>query len=218
MQFDWNVLIKYWPLLAKGFWMTLYLCTASLALGLVIGLVGGLMRAAKNPWLRIPAQVYIEIIRDTPFLVQVFIVYFVLPFYGLRFSSTGSGLFALTVYAGAYVAEIIRGGIQAVPRGQVEAARSLGMSHMEAMRRIVLPQIWGFTLPPLTNQYISLIKESSLLSIITVPELTFAGQSIMGRTFSPIEAYFAITMLYWLINSVLAGVSFRLERHLTAYR
>lgn len=218
MSFDWNVIVKYWPVLVRGFWTTVYLCTVSLLLALAIGVVLGLMRVSRRAWVRLPAQVYIEVIRGTPFLVQAFVVYYVLPTYGLRFSALGSGLATLTAYASAYVGEIVRGGIQAVPRGQVEAARSLGMSYLTAMRRIVIPQIWGFSLPPLTGQYITLIKESSLLSIITVPELTFAGQEIMGRTFSPVEGYVAISVLYWLFNSLLAELSGRLERRLTAYR
>lgn len=218
MSFDWSVLGKFWPVFLKGFWTTVYLCSASLLLALGLGLAVGLMRVSRKAVVRWPARAYIEVVRGTPFLVQAFVAYYVLPSYGLRFSALGTGLVTLTAYAVAYVAEIVRGGIQAVPKGQMEAARSLGMPYLTAMRRIVLPQIWGVSLPPLTGQYITLIKESSLLSIITVPELTFAGQEIMGKTFSPVEGYVAISVLYWVFNSVLAEVSARLERRLTAYR
>ncbi|HEX6988045.1 MAG TPA: amino acid ABC transporter permease [Bacillota bacterium] len=215
---DWGVFVRYGPVLIDGLKATLYFCSAALVIGLPLGVGLAVLRLVRHPLPRLLVQAYVEVIRSTPFLVQAFVVYYVLPEFGVRLTAGGAGVLALSAYAAAYVAEIVRGGIEAVPAGQVEAARSLGMPAALTLRRIVIPQIWGVAIPALTNHYITLIKESSLLSVITVAELTFAGQLILGRTFRPVEPYLAITVLYWLINAMLAEVSARLERRLTAYR
>lgn len=218
MSFSWKVLVEHWPVFWKGFWSTVAICALSLCIGLVTGTVLGVLRVSSRRWIRRPALWFVEVIRGTPFLIQVYLVYYVLPSFGIRLTAFQTGLLTLSIYATAYIAEIVRGGIQSVPYGQVEAARSLGMPYVMTMRRIVIPQIWSVVLPPLTGQFIGLIKESSLLSIITVPELTFAAQEVMGYVFRPVEAYAAITVLYWVVNESLARVAAVSERVLSARR
>jgi len=146
------------------------------------------------------------------------VMFFVVPALGVPISATAAGISALTLYGGAYFAESIRGAILSVPRGQVDAARAAGMSEALAMRRIVLPQRMAFLIPPLTNQLIGLIKDSSVLSIITVPELTMATQTVLGTTFAPVEAYSMVALLYWGLTAAVAALMGRLEQHTPTQR
>lgn len=157
---------------------------------------------SKHGWLRNPALAFIEIIRNTPFLIQVFMVFYVLPFYGIRMEPLTAGIGCLSAYAAAYFAEIIRGAIQSVPVGQSEAARALGLPGLLIMRRIIFPQMLGYLIPPLTNMGMTLIKESSVLSVITVAELTYMGQFVIGKAFAPVEMFSVIALIYWLITAL----------------
>jgi polar amino acid transport system permease protein len=167
-----------------GFWTTIWVSATASVFGLLIGLVTGLMKISKNYTVRNLAAIYIEIIRGTPLLVQIFIAYFFF-----------AGIGALALFAGAYVAEIIRAGIQSIPRGQMEAARSLGMSTAQAMIDIILPQAFKRVLPPLAGQFISLIKDSSLLSIIAIIDLVKTGREIIATTFSPFEIWLLVAAI-----------------------
>jgi len=218
MKFDITVITSNWPLLARGLGVTISFCSVSSVLGLCLGLVVALARLSRSAWLRGPAVGFVEIIRDTPFLVQTFVIFFVLPAFGVGISATTAGIIALTLYGGAYFSESIRGAILSVPRGQIDAARAAGMSHALAMRRIVFPQMMAYLIPPLTNQLIGLIKDSSVLSIITVPELTMATQTVLGTTFAPVEAFSAAALLYWALTACLAALMGRLEHHTPTQR
>ena len=200
------------PLLV-GLWITLKISALSLVFALLLGLVAGLGRVSSNPAAFNLATSYVEIIRGTPLLVQIFIFYF---FIGtvLNLSAMTAGVAALTVFTGAYVAEIIRAGIEAVPRGQMEAARSLGMSYAQAMRYVILPQAFKKTLPPLAGQFINLIKDSSLVSIIAITDLSKAGREVVSSTFSPFEVWFTVAAMYLVLTGALSYAVRRLERRL----
>ncbi|UCG38458.1 MAG: amino acid ABC transporter permease [bacterium] len=198
-------------LLLQGLVLTLEISVLSIALGIFIGLFTGLARLSKSPapkWLAIG---YIELIRGTPLLVQIYIFYF---FVGqvFRLSNFMAGVLALSVFAGAYVAEIFRAGIQSIHRGQMEAARSLGMSYALAMRYIILPQAFKRILPPLAGQFISLIKDSSLVGVIALVELTRAGREIGTSTINYFEVFFTVAALYLILTFSLSMLVQFLER------
>jgi polar amino acid transport system permease protein len=200
------------PLLV-GLWNTLWISAVASIFGMIIGLVTGLCRVSNNPTMRSLSITYIELIRGTPLLVQIFIFYF---FFGtvLDISRIIAGISALAIFAGAYVAEIIRAGIQSIPKGQMEAARSLGMNVPQAMIYIILPQAFKRTLPPLAGQFISLIKDSSLVSIIAITDLTKSGREVITSTFATFEIWFVVAFLYLMLTMVLSQVIAWVERRL----
>jgi polar amino acid transport system permease protein len=197
--------------LMLGLWTTLWLSAISSAFALVFGLLTGLARVSKNVTLRGLAMVYVECIRGTPLLVQIFIAYF---FLGTVFNLSRNvcGVGALALFAGAYVAEIVRAGIQAIPKGQMEASRSLGMTSFQTMWDIVLPQAFKKILPPLSGQFISLIKDSSLVSVIAITDLTKSGREIITSTFATFEVWLVVAAMYLLVTSLLSQVVFYMER------
>lgn len=199
--------------LVKGLWLTIWISFVSGLLGMLLGLITGLCRVSKNPTLRGLSIIYIEIIRGTPLLVQIFIFYF---FIGtvLNLDRVVAGVCALAIFAGAYVAEIVRAGIQSIPRGQSEAARSLGMNAFQTMVYIVLPQAFKRTLPPLAGQFISLIKDSSLVSVIAITDLSKAGREVITSSFATFEVWFVVAALYLAVTSLLSQVIFWIERRL----
>ncbi|WP_421560909.1 amino acid ABC transporter permease [Pseudomonas sp. QD6] len=206
---------RHWaagPLL-WGLWTTLWLSVVSGVLGLLIGLATGLCRLSNNPTLRDLSTIYVELVRGTPLLVQIFIFYF---FIGtvLNLSREFAGIAALSLFTGAYVAEIIRAGVQSIARGQNEAARSLGLSAGQSMRHVVLPQAFKRVLPPLAGQFISLVKDTSLVSVIAITELLKSGREVITTSFSPFEILFCVAGLYLLINLPLSKIASRLERRL----
>ena len=197
--------------LTQGLWVTIWISFVSGLIGMIIGLITGLCRISNNPTLRGLAVLYIELIRGTPLLVQIFIFYF---FIGtvLNLDRIVAGIGALALFVGAYTAEIIRAGIQSIPKGQSEAARSLGMSATETMIYIVLPQAFKRVLPPLAGQFISLIKDSSLVSVIAITDLTKSGREIITSSFATFEIWFTVALLYLIVTSVLSQLLFWLER------
>ncbi|MBS9893752.1 amino acid ABC transporter permease [Vibrio alginolyticus] len=209
--------IKEWrsgPIL-DGVVTTIKISLWSLIIALALGLVVGLMRISSNPALKKLALVYVEVIRGTPLLVQIFIVYF---FIGtvLDLERFTAGVIALSVFTAAYVAEIVRSGIQSIPRGQMEAARSLGMNYPKAMIYVILPQAFKQTLPPLAGQFINLIKDSSLVSVISIIDLTKAGREVVSGSFAPFEVWFTVAALYLLLTSTLSWAIQTLEKKLAA--
>jgi len=199
--------------LIKGLWVTIYLSVLSSILGLALGLVTGLCRISRNYALRGLSTLYVELIRGTPLLVQIFIFYF---FIGtvLDLDRIVAGVGALGIFAGAYIAEIVRAGIQSIPRGQMEAARSLGMTLPQAMRHIILPQAFKRTLPPMAGQFISLIKDSSLVSVIAITDLTKSGREVITSSFATFEVWFVVAALYLIVTSLLSQLVFWMERRL----
>jgi polar amino acid transport system permease protein len=204
---------RHWKIgpLTWGLWVTIWISFVSGFFGLIIGLITGLCRLSPNPTLRGLAVLYIELIRGTPLLVQIFIFYF---FIGtvLNLDRIVAGVGALALFVGAYIAEIIRAGIQSIAKGQTEAARSLGMTATETMIHIVLPQAFKRVLPPLAGQFISLIKDSSLVSVIAITDLTKSGREIITSSFATFEIWFTVALLYLVVTSVLSQLLFWLER------
>ncbi|HUS23419.1 MAG TPA: amino acid ABC transporter permease [Candidatus Binatia bacterium] len=202
------------PLLL-GLAVTLQLSALALVFALLLGLLAGLGRVSANPSAFALSTAYVEVVRGTPLLVQIFIFYF---FIGtvLRLSAFTAGVAALAVFTGAYVAEIVRAGIEAVPRGQMEAARSLGMGTLQAMRHVVLPQALRKTLPPLAGQSINLVKDSSLVSVIAITDLSKAGREVVASTFSAFEVWFSVAAMYLVLTGALSVLVRRVERRLAA--
>ncbi|MCY1359068.1 ectoine/hydroxyectoine ABC transporter, permease protein EhuC [compost metagenome] len=206
---------RHWaagPLL-WGLWTTLWISVVSGAFGLLIGLFTGLCRLSNNPTLRDLSTVYVELVRGTPLLVQIFIFYF---FIGtvLNLSREFAGVAALALFTGAYVGEIVRAGVQSIARGQNEAARSLGLNAGQSMRHVILPQAFKRVLPPLAGQFISLVKDTSLVSVIAITELTKSGREAITTSFSTFEIWFCVAALYLVINLPLSQIASRLERRL----
>jgi polar amino acid transport system permease protein len=208
-------------ILLQGLWLTLEVSILAVFLGIILGLLTGLARISKNPALRWTAITYIELIRGSPLLVQIFIWYFVLGTMlnallaqqGMgQLSPLWYGVAALAVFAGAYVAEIVRAGIQSIHFGQMEAARSLGMTYPQSMRYIILPQAFRRILPPLAGQFISLIKDSSLLGIIAIRELTKATREVVTTSLQPFELWFVCAILYLVLTFALSMFVQYLER------
>jgi His/Glu/Gln/Arg/opine family amino acid ABC transporter permease subunit len=216
-QFDWSIVARYGGSFVEGAVTTLAVSVVATLIGLVIGMLTALARL--SPWapLRGAARVYVEVIRGTPLLVQLFFLYAALPLYGIRLSAVASGIVALSLYTGAFAAEIFRAGITSVHRGHVEAARSLGMSYGQATRRIVAPLMAVQVLPPLTSEFTGVIKWSSLLSVVTVPELTYAAYRAIGETYSAVEPLLVAGLLYWGLNDLVVAVGRGLERRLTRH-
>ncbi len=206
---------KSWQLgpLTLGLWTTLWLSAVSSIFGLILGLITGLARVSKNFTVRWLALIYVECIRGTPLLVQIFLAYF---FLGTVFNLSRNvcGVGALALFAGAYVAEIVRAGIQSISKGQTEAARSLGMTALQTMWEIVLPQAFKRILPPLSGQFISLIKDSSLVSVIAITDLTKSGREIITSTFATFEVWLLVAAMYLLVTSLLSQLVFYTERRL----
>ncbi|WP_133010325.1 amino acid ABC transporter permease [Marinomonas flavescens] len=198
-----------------GLIVTLKLSFVALIFAMIIGLCTGLARISDNPALRYFAITYVEIIRGTPLLVQIFIFYF---FIGtvLDLDRFTAGVAALSVFTGAYVAEIIRSGIQSIHPGQMEAARSVGMNYFQAMIHVILPQAFKRTLPPLAGQLINLIKDSSLVSVISITDLTKAGREVVSSTFAPFEVWFTVAIMYLVLTGGLSWVIQKLEKRLSA--
>ena len=206
---------KKWEpgILIIGLWITLKLSVVATIFGVIIGIFGGLARISSNPALKWITIMYIEIIRGSPLLVQILIWYFVLGTVindilaasGLgRIPALWYGVAALACFAGAYVTEIVRGGIQSIHRGQTEAARSLGMTYLQSMVHIILPQALRRILPPLAGQFISLIKDSSLLGIIAIRELTKATREVVSASLQPFELYMVCAILYLVLTFTLS--------------
>jgi polar amino acid transport system permease protein len=210
-------------LLILGLWLTLKVSILATIFGIIIGIIGGLTRLSGNPALKWTTMIYVEIIRGSPLLVQILIWYFILgtvinellATYGLgRIPAWWYGVASLACFAGAYVTEIVRAGIQSIHRGQMEAARSLGMSYGQAMRYIIMPQALRRILPPLAGQFISLIKDSSLLGIIAIRELTKAAREAVAASLQPFEVFILCALLYLVLTFTLSMVVQHLERRM----
>ena len=185
-----------------------------------LGLAVGLMRLSKKRWVYIPALVYIEIIRGVPLLMLIFWFYFLAPILlGHKLPEATSALISFIVFTSAYIAEIVRAGVMALPKGQMEASRGTGLSHIQAMRLVILPQALRNMIPSFVNQFVSLTKDTSLASIIGVNELFRAAGQVNNRELTaPTEIFIAIAVLYFLICYVLTALSRRLEKQLSRYQ
>jgi lysine-arginine-ornithine-binding protein len=210
--FDTELAKRTLPLFLKGIWMTAKLAFISLFVGLFIGLALALARVQSSRLLKAPAAAYVEVMRGTPLLVQILFIYFVLPTFGVSIPAFWSGVIALTLNSAAYIAEIFRAGILSIDAGQMEAARALGMSHAQAMRRIILPQTFRRVVPPLTNEAIALLKDSSLVSVIGLTELARTGQELASRNAAPLTIWPIVAIFYLLLTFPLTRIAEYLER------
>lgn len=207
------------PLLLEGLRVTAIVSIVSIAIGMVLGLVICLMKMSRFVVLRAIAGVYIWIIRGTPMLVQAFIVFYGIPlliqmFAPFRMDATTAGIITLSLNAGAYLSEIYRGGIMAVPKGQSEAARSLGLSKGKTMWKVVLPQALKFSIPSLVNQFIITIKDTSILAMIGLPEIVNRAKTYVGSTYVYFETYMVVALMYLVIISILMVISNLIEKKL----
>jgi len=203
------------PVLLQGMWLTLLITVISLLIALVIGLVLGIFSITKSKILRIIATVYVDMIRGTPILVQILFIYFGLPAVtDLSLNAFSAGIIAISINAGAYLVEIFRAGINSIDKGQMEAGRTLGFSYADTMRIIILPQATRRMIPAIVNQFIVSIKDTSLLSVIGIAELTMSGQSIYANNFRAFEILFMVGVLYFVLIYILTLFSRWLERRL----
>jgi ectoine/hydroxyectoine ABC transporter permease protein EhuD len=213
--FDVHGVGDYLPALLQGAGTSLALTLCILSISLPLGLLISLARIGRSRILRTLASIYIEVIRGTPALLQLFYIYFVLPAFGIRFDPFLSGVIGLSINYSAYLAEVYRAGIAAVPRGQIEAAKALGMSRRKMLRLIVLPQAIRVVIPPLGNYGISLFKDTSLVSIVTVKELIFTGQIISSTNFQYLTVFTIIGAIYLAFSYPSALLVRWLERRMS---
>ena len=216
-----NILGTYSGMLIESLGQTMLLTLLSLIFAFIIGLVFGLMNVSKSKVLNLIGTIYVDAIRGVPLLVLAYFIYFGVPAgirasisSDFRLSALQAGTIALSMNAGAYMAEIFRAGIQSVDKGQMEAARSLGLSYGKAMQKVVLPQAIRTMVPSIINQFIISLKDTSILSVIGFPELTKAGNIIVGNTFAVMQVWAIIAVMYMIVITILSKIAKRIERRL----
>ncbi|RFB67481.1 MULTISPECIES: amino acid ABC transporter permease [unclassified Herbaspirillum] len=217
MSLDFVPVFEGWPDLLHGAIVTVEITAISLVLGCFLGLLVGLGRLDRSKRLVYGiCTAYVTFIRGTPLLVQLFLLFFGLPQFDILLPAFLCGVLGLGIYSGAYVSEIVRGAIQSIDKGQMEAARSLGMSSGKAMRTIILPQAVVRMIPPLGNEFIALIKNSALVSLLTIADLMHEGQKIISVSYRSLEVYIAVALVYLVLTSLTSMALQRVEKHLRA--
>ncbi|TFB71343.1 amino acid ABC transporter permease [Cryobacterium glaciale] len=218
IQPDWELFFSsLWPMLDGAVRGTIPLALMSFAIGLVLALILALMRLSAKRWLSGIARGYISIVRGTPLLVQLFVIFFGLPSIGVTIEPWPSAVVAFSINVGGYAAEVIRAAILSVPKGQWEAAYMIGMSHSRALTRIILPQAARVSVPPLSNTFISLVKDTSLASLILVTELFREAQQVAAFSSQFMLLYLEAALIYWVICLVLSTGQGFLEKRLDRY-
>lgn len=213
-----HILISsFFPLLKAGLEFTVPLTLVSFALGLVLALITALVRISNFKPLILIAKFYVWIIRGTPLLVQLFIIFFGLPAAGITLDPLTAAVIGFTLSVGAYNSEVIRAAILSIPKGQWEAAYSMGMTNSQALRRIILPQAARVSIPPLSNSFISLVKDTSLAATITVAEMFQIAQQITAATYEPLLMYCEVALIYLMFCTVLSLLQGRIEKRLERY-
>lgn len=215
---DWQAILTALPSLSEGMAVTLQLCAVAALCSLLWGVIMavGMLRAPAF-WRKL-LRLYSALTQALPLLVVIYLLYFVLPEYNLTFSSSQAGVLALTLYYAPYVAQVICSAIKTLPRGQWEASRVLGLSRMEQLRDVALPQTLPQMLSPLVGLLIGLIKDSALLSIVSVQEFMYAAKEAISATYAPLEIYLTVALCYWVLNSLLDWLTRRIEFRMTRYR
>ncbi len=215
MNSSWDVILQAIPVLAEGFVVTLEITVISLIIALVIGLIIGLLNTSRSKMLRGIGVSYVDFVRGTPLLVQIFMIYFGIPYaLDIKIDEMVAGIAAISINAGAYMAEIFRAGILSVDKGQMEAARSLGLNHTQAMRLVVLPQAVRRMIPAFVNQAIVSLKDTSLLTVIGIRELTNSGEIIISGNYRIFEIWTTVAIFYFIFIHALTLFSRYLERRL----
>lgn len=214
-RFNWASVIDFLPQLGTGLYYTLLISVVGLFIGFILGGIFGLGRISDKKFFNLISSLYIEVVRGTPVLVQAIWIFFALPLIiGYNFESVTAGIIVIAVNSGAYIAEVVRGAVQSVDKGQNEAGRSLGLNQRQTMRYIIWPQAFRRMIPPLGNQFIISIKDTSLLSVILVPELMFQGRLIASNHFNAVEIYTTVAIFYLAITVTLSYVLQFVERRL----
>ena len=215
MNLNVDLMINSLPLLIAGAGITIQITAISVGLGLIIGMFVGIARISNVRLLRVLSAIYIDFLRGTPLLVQIFLIYFALPvILGQRVDPFLAAITACGINSGAYIAEIFRAGIQAIDEGQMEAGRSLGMTWVQTMRYIIVPQAFKNIVPPLGNEFIALLKDSSLVSVIGFEELTRRGQLIIARTYGSLEIWISVAIIYLVMTLTISRLVAYLEKRL----
>lgn len=214
---DWEIIEMSIPLLAEGTLVTLYVSFFAGIIGTTAGIILGLLSLSNIKPIEWVIRIYVDFVRGTPLLIQIFLVFFALPVVGITLNEIWAGVAALAFNLAGYAAEIVRGGVGAVEKGQTEAAKSIGMTRGKILVYILLPQAARQMVPPFTNEMITMIKSSSLLSVISVYELTRAGQAIISVHFVPFEIYGMLALYYWVMITTLSWMTRRLERRLPVW-
>ena len=215
--YNYRVVATYFPSFMQGLWVTFTVSAWALVIALSLGTIVALMNMSTRWWLRAPASAYIQAIRSTPLLIQLYLVYFalgVIPILDRRLDELEGGIIALGLNAGAFMSEIIRAGIESISRGQVEGAQSVGMSYLQRLRHIILPQAIARVTPPLIGQTAVMIKDSSMVSFIGVTELTAAGLILMSERLLPNEGFLTSAALYLTIYVIMLHLSNHAQRRL----
>jgi polar amino acid transport system permease protein len=214
MRFDWSAIPEMMPALLTGLRVTVLLTFVIMGIALIAALPIALARMSSRRWLRFPSTIYVQVLRGTPVLLQLFYRYYVLPFAGIELNAWTAGIIGMSAAYSAYLSEIYRAGIEAVDRGQTEAALALGMSRVQVMRIVVLPQAFRIVIPPIGNMFVGLFKDTSLLSILTIRELMFQGQLLAATNFRHITIFTVIAILYLAVCWPSAAIIDRLEQKL----
>ncbi|MCO1962490.1 amino acid ABC transporter permease [Pseudomonas aeruginosa] len=205
-----------WPFLLQGAMYTVLFAAVSMVLGLILGFSVAVVRVTKVPVVSQIAAVYVSAFRGTPLLVQIFVLYYRLPSVGIEFTPVTAGILALTLNVAAYLSESMRGAILGIDKGQWEAGLSVGLTWGQTLWNIITPQALRLAVPSLSNSLISLIKDTSLISVITVTELMLATKEVIAETFQPLPLYLAAAGIYWLLSALFERVQKALENRLTA--
>jgi len=212
MAFYFQRLIEIFPFFLKGLWMTVMISGLGLISGTLFGFLMGILRSRDSRLLRWPIGIYVAVIRGTPFVVQIFIIFFILPEWGIQLDAFPAGVLALSILGTAFICEIVASGIRAVPRGQWEAAASSGLNIFQQLRFVIMPQSMKTILPPLVGQYVLLIKDSSVVSVIGIVELTRVGWLTVVRIPEGLMVFSLVGLLYFAISYPLIRLSNSLER------
>lgn len=213
LSYMWEII----PVLGVGALTTIELTILSIIFGTILGLILALMKISSNSFLYKTAGFYIYVVRGTPLLLQLFAIYYGGPSVGINLTPFVAAVLGMSLNSAAYVAEIIRGGIQSIDKGQLEAARTLGMTYGQAMRRIILPQAYRRLIPPMGNEFVALLKDSSLVSSIAMTDLMRGAQQMYSASFKPVEVFIMAGIFYLVLTSVFTLVFGKMERRLSVY-
>ncbi len=214
---DWDIIEMAIPLLAEGLMTTLYVSFFAGIIGTTAGVILGLLSLSNITPLQWVIRIYVDFVRGTPLLIQIFLVFFALPVIGIRLNEIWAGVAALAFNLAGYTAEIVRGSVGSVETGQTEAAKAIGMTREKILIYILLPQAARQMVPPFTNELITMIKSSSLLSVISVYELTRSGQAIISTHFVPFEIYGLLALYYWVLITAISWGTRKLESKLPVW-
>ena len=214
---EYDLFVKYGPALLSGFGVTILCWLAGSAGGMALGFAIACLYQWSSEAVRRLLRIYIEVIRGTPFMIQLFILYYGGPHFGLVLDPVPAGILSFVVYGSPYFAEIFRAGFLSIPKGQIEAARTIGFDEWTIVRRIILPQMLVPITAPLTNFVIILVKETAILSVVTVPELLYHTQTMAAETFTYVEPFLVLSVCYWLLVELTSVAGRRVEAHVTRH-